>query len=162
GLLAKLGLTRSYVLVNAFAVALHPSRMTKGLDVLANNAAIRVARHGLYNGLLAGGALQAIVAVGGGAHRGDALWGASYTAVKAVPVFKLAHPAAVDRTGSGHDAALKGWRDAAVTLRTIVTPDPLGDPTMPNFGDYFTEVDYARIPRWDFPTMTPAYVGDDS
>ena len=44
----------------------------------------------------------------------------------------------------------------------IVSPDADGNPTGPNFGAYFTEVDYARIPRWDFPSMTPAYVGDDS
>src|SRR5436190_18562234 len=40
GFLAKLGLTRSYVLVNGFAVALRPSKMTKGLQVLHTNAAI--------------------------------------------------------------------------------------------------------------------------
>jgi hypothetical protein len=43
-----------------------------------------------------------------------------------------------------------------------VTPDSDGDPTTPNFGDYFTEVDYARIPRWDLPKKAPKYAGDDS
>src|SRR4029077_7456967 len=41
GFLAKLGLTRSYVLVNAFAVALHPGKKTKGLQVLKTNAVIK-------------------------------------------------------------------------------------------------------------------------
>ena len=162
GLLAKLGLTRSYVLVNGFAVALHPSQQTKGLNVLKNNVAIRTARRALYNGLLAGGSLQAVVAFGDVAHAAYDDWAASNPAVKSVPVLKVAHPAAVDRSGSGNDAALNGWQKAVVQLRTIVTPDPDGEPTMPNFGAYFTEPDYARIPRWDFPTMTPTYVGDDS
>ena len=38
----------------------------------------------------------------------------------------------------------------------------IGRHSLPNFGKYFTEVDYVRIPRWDFPKVTPAYVGDDS
>jgi len=162
GFLAKLGLTRSYVLVNVFAVALHPSKKTKGLQVMKNNAAIRAARHGLYDRLLAGGALQAIVAFGGPAHQAYDLWAASNAAANAVPVFRLDHPAAVDRNGTGNDAALQEWAAAVTKLRTKVTPDADGDATGPNFGDYFTEVDYARIPRWDLPKQAPTYAGDDS
>ena len=161
GFLAKLGLTRSYVLVNAFAVAMKPSAKTKGLKVLKTNVAIAAARHALYNALLGGG-VQAIVAFGGPAHDAYDLWAAANPAVKAVPVFKLAHPAAVDRVGSGNDAALKQWTTAVTKLRSIVTADADGDPAGPNFGDFFTEVDYARIPRWDLLAAAPAYAGDDS
>jgi hypothetical protein len=161
GFLAKLGLTRSYVLVNAFAVALHPSRAAKGEQILRDNAALKAWRHGFYDRLLAGGALQAVVAFGGNAHLAYDIWAASHPAVAAVPVFKLAHPAAVDRSGSGNDAGLKKWVQAVTALRGIVTPDPGGDPG-PNFGKYFTEADYVRVPRWDLPRVAPAYVGDDS
>jgi hypothetical protein len=162
GFLAKLGLTRSYVLVNAFAVAMRPSQKTRGLRALRTNTVIGAARHGLYDRLLAGGALQAIVALGDVAQEAYDLWAATNEAVGAVPGFKLAHPAAVDRTGSGNDSALKAWRRAVTRLRPIVTPDPDGNAAGPNFGDYFTEVDYARIPRWDLPRVAPVYVGDDS
>jgi hypothetical protein len=162
GFLAKLGLTRSYVLVNAFAVAMRPSQKTKGLQVLKTNVAIIAARHGLYNSLLAGGGLQAVVAFGDVAQTAYDIWAASNPAVKPVPCFRLAHPAAVDRTGSGNDAALKKWATGLTALRKIVTPDSGGDASGPNFGPYFTEFDYARIPRWDFPSTTPPYVGDDS
>jgi hypothetical protein len=162
GFLAKLGLTRSYALVNGFAVALRPSRKTKGLQVLNTNVAIKTARHALYDALLAGGALQAVIAFGDVAHTAYDLWAASNPAVGAVPNFKLAHPAAVDRTGSGNDAALKAWGTAITALRAIVTPDPDGDASGTNYGACFTEVDYARIPRWDLPAMAPAYLGDDS
>lgn len=162
GFLAKLGLTRSYVLVNAFAVAMHPSQKTKGLQVLRTNADIKAARHGLYNQLLAGGALQAIIAFGAVGQEAYQLWAATNPAAKAVPVFELAHPAAVDRTASGNDPALKDWKGAITKLRNIVTADADGDASGPNFGDYFTEVDYARIPRWDLPPVAPAFVGDDS
>jgi hypothetical protein len=82
--------------------------------------------------------------------------------VSAVPVFKLAHPAAVDRDGSGNDAALKNWAKAVTKLRTIVTPDADGDATQPNYGDFFTEMDYERVPRRDLPKAAPKYAGDDS
>lgn len=162
GFLSKLGLTRSYVLVNAFAVALHPSKAAKAAELLRNNAALKDWRHGLYDRLLAGGAIQAVVAFGGNAHLAYDVWAASNADVRAVPVFKLAHPAAVDRSGSGNDAGLRKWAQAVTALRGIVTPDPGGDPGAPNFGKYFTEVDYVRVPRWDLPRVAPAYVGDDS
>lgn len=161
GFLAKLGLTRSYVLVNAFAVAMKPSQKTKGLNVLKTNAAIKAARHALYNQLLSGG-LEAIVDFGEEAHAAYDVWAASNPAVKGVQRLKLHHPAAVDRDGSGNDAALKEWAQAINTLRTIVSPDADGDATTPNYGDYFTEVDYTRIPRRDLPAVAPLYAGDDS
>ncbi|WP_119392935.1 hypothetical protein [Taklimakanibacter lacteus] len=162
GFLARLGLTRSYVLVNAFSVAMRPSASAKGLAVLQNNQPIKDARHALYNRLLAGGAIEAIIAFGNVAQRAFAIWADANPAAKAVPLFKLAHPAAVDRSGSGNDAALKGWAAAVKKLRLIVTPDPDGDAGGPNFGKFFTEADYVRIPRRDFPKVTPLYVGDDS
>lgn len=162
GFLAKLGLTRSYVLVNAFAVALPPSHGTKGRKILRENVTLSTFRHGFYDRLLAGGALEAVVAFGENAHLAYDLWAATNPAVAAVPVFKIAHPAAVDRSGSGNDAALKKWVSTVTTLRGIVTPDADGDPNGPNFGKYFTELDYARIPRWDLPAAAPAWAGDDS
>ena len=161
GLLAKLGLTRSYALVNAFAVALHPSQKAKGLQVLRTNAVIAAARHTLYDGIAAGG-LQAIMAFGDVAHDAYDLWVAAHPGIGSIPFFKVAHPAAVDRDGSGHDAPLIAWGHAVSALRGVVTPDPDGDPSGANYGDYLIETDYARIPRWDLPAVAPAYVGDDS
>jgi hypothetical protein len=162
GLLAKVGLRRSYVLVNAFAYALHPGRTAKGRLLLETSPALKAWRHGFLDHLLAGGALQAIVAFGENAHLAYDLWAAASPAAAAVPVVKVAHPAAVDRGGSGHDAPLRAWARAVTRLRGLVTPDPDGDGGGANFGAYFTECDYARVPRWDLPRAAPAYVGDDS
>ena len=56
-----------------------------------------------------------------------------------------------ERLWCGHDGAPR-HRDPGCRWRC----------DRPNFGAYFTEVDYAQIPRWDFPTVSPNYVGDDS
>lgn len=162
GFLAKLGLTRSYVLVNAFAVALHPDQTAKGRQLLHTSSALKTWRHGFFDRLLAGGALQAVVAFGENAHVAYDLWTAANPAATALPVEKVAHPAAIDRTGSGDDAALKAWARTVTRLRPKVTPDSDGDPDGPNFGAYFTECDYTRIPRRDLMPMAPAFVGDDS
>ena len=160
GCLAKLGLTRSYVLANAYTVALHPSKAAKGRQFVETTAALLTWRHGFYDRLLTGGALEAIVLFGGEAHRAYDGWVAVNPAAKAVPVARLAHPAAIDRDGNAD--ALKKWVRAITKLRTFVTPDPDGDATGPNYGVYFTENDYARIPRWDLPLQAPVYAGDDS
>ncbi|MEP6619381.1 MAG: hypothetical protein ABJE47_08700 [bacterium] len=161
GLLAKLGLTRSYVLVNGSAVAMRPSQASKGLKILKTNVAITSSRHALYNSLLTA-SVQAIVVLGIPAHELYDVWAASNPAVKKTKVFKLPHPAAVDRDGSGHDAALIEWATAVKSLRKIVTPDADGNASTPNYGAFFTEMDYARIPRWDLPSTAPLYAGDDS
>jgi hypothetical protein len=162
GFLAKLGLTRSYVLVNAFAVALHPSMAAKGRQLLQTNAALKAWRNAFYDRLLGGHQIQAIVAFGDNAQLAYDIWAAGNASVAHIPVAKIAHPAAVDRTGSGKDPALRAWAKAVTTLRGVVSADPDGDPGLPNFGSYFTENDYARIPRWDLPAAAPLYVGDDS
>ena len=162
GFLAKLGLIRSYVLVNAFAVALHPGKQATGRQVLQHNSAIKTWRHGFFDRLLAGGGLQAIVAFGSHAHAAYDLWAASNPAVAAVPVIKVDHPAAVDRNGSGNDRALQEWTRAVTTLRGLITPDTGARASGPNYGAYVTENDYSRIPRWDLPSAAPRYAGDDS
>jgi hypothetical protein len=162
GFLSKVGLTRSYVLVNAFTVAMHPGESAKGLKVLRDNVVIKAARHALYDAVIAGGNIQAIVGFGEVAQRALALWLPTNAVASALPLFEVAHPAAVDRESSGNDAALKGWVKAVTALRGRLTPDPDGDPAQPNFGSYFTEADYVRIPRWDVMAITPTYLGDDS
>lgn len=162
GFLDKLGLKRSYVLVNAFTVAMRPSAKTKGLAVLSGNAAIKSARHDFYNALFDASALQAIVAFGEVAHQALDHWKQARPSISAIPHFRVAHPAAVDRSGTGNDVALKQWVKAVSALRNIVTPDADSDPQQANFGSYFTEADYVRIPRLDLPGVAPLYVGDDS
>src|SRR4051812_31089935 len=72
GFLTKLGLTRSYVLVNAFAYALLPTKAPEARPLLAQSQH-KAWRNKLYDDITGPG-LQAIVAFGSEARRALDLW----------------------------------------------------------------------------------------
>ena len=151
GFLAKLGLTRSYALVNAFAYAFHPSKRLAALPLLSQQVH-REWRNKLYDDIT-GPKLKAIVAFGAPAQRALELWAGRPT----VPTFELPHPSSREPT-----VLLNEWRQAIDELRQLVTPDADAGPALPNYGTRFREQDYARIPARDLPFGLPAWFGDDA
>jgi hypothetical protein len=151
GFLSKLGLTRSYALVNAYAYALLPSRAPEARPLLAQPAH-RTWRNKLFDDIT-GPSLQAIVAFGGEAQEALRLWDSKPD----VPVFEVPHP-----SSRSAKRLLDEWREAVTELRTIVEPDSDGDATGPNYGTSFRESDYARVPPRDLPFGVPAWFGDDA
>jgi len=151
GFLTKLGLTRSYVCVNAYAYALLPSRSMSAIPILSEPEQ-QSWRNELFS-MIIGPQLQAIVTFGLQARIAVEQW----TAVPSVMIKKVPHP-------SSRDAAklINEWRIAVAELRTAVTPDPDGSNAGPNYGDKFAESDYAPIPRADLPFGVPSWLGDDS
>jgi hypothetical protein len=151
GFLSKLGLTGSYLCLNAFAYALFPSEAGTATEMLQDPVQ-STWRNRLYD-MARSDQLQAVVAFGRVAQEAVALWPGK----AATPVFEIPHPSSQDE-----QALLDAWRPAVVELRGIVTPDGDGDPTMPNYGDSFQESDYAAIPAGDLPFGVPAFLGDDA
>ncbi|MBJ7328524.1 MAG: hypothetical protein JHC95_01430 [Solirubrobacteraceae bacterium] len=152
GFLGKLGLTQSYVCVNAWAYALHPGRASAERARLSETAQLTW-RNALYDEV-AGDALEAIVAFGGMAQEALHQWTGRPTGVA---VQEIPHPSARDE-----GVLLDDWRAAIDALRPIVTPDPDGDNTGPNYGTTFDETDYAAIPRGDLPFGAAPFLGDDA
>lgn len=150
GFLTKLGLTHSYLCLNAFLYALHPSHFFSAKAILEEPA--QVAWRNKVFTRLTGADLQAVVAFGSMAQLAVDLW-----PEVGVPVFKVPHPSFRDE-----DVLLSGWREAITQLRAIVTPDSDGTATSPNYGSTFTEADYSPIPRRDLPFGTPDWLGDDA
>jgi hypothetical protein len=150
GFLAKLGLTHSYLLVNAFPYALHPS-YGGSVDELLADADGKSWRHDFYDAVKPSG-LEAVVLFGVNAQKAFDLWPGK----PSVHTERVPHP-------SSHDAAalLQAWRAAVPRLRGVVTPDPDGDASGPNYGSSFRETDYAAIPRRDLPFGVAAFLGDD-
>jgi uracil-DNA glycosylase len=153
GFLTKLGLTKSYLCLNAFTYALFPSHGPQAPTVLADPT-IKTWRNGLYDAAASGNTLQAIIAFGGNAQDAVDLW---TTRPAGVHVTRIPHPSSRDT-----QALLTAWHAAIIDLRTRVTPDPDGDPTLANYGSSFRETDYARIPPRDLPFGVPTWLGDDS
>lgn len=151
GFLAKLGLTRSYVCVNAWAYALHPDRASAERARL-DEPEQRAWRNALYDQVV-GPDLQAIVAFGGMAQEALEQWDGRPD----VPAHDVPHPSSRDET-----KLLNAWRAAVAALREVVTPDDDGDPARPNYGSTFTEADHQAIPRADLPFGAPAFLGDDA
>ncbi|WP_082946870.1 hypothetical protein [Mycobacterium sp. ACS4054] len=151
GFVAKLGLTHSYVLVNAYPVAVHPSNVSEAKPVLADPQ--QTAWRNRFYDMLVGPNLEAVVAFGANASAALELW----TTKPDVPTFQVPHP-------SSHDATtlLNKWRASVPELRNVITPDEDGDTTLPNYGDSFEEADYQRIPSADLPFGLPPWMGDDS
>jgi hypothetical protein len=151
GFLVKLGLTRSYVLVNAHPYALHPGQSSKGLPLLAAPQH-KAWRNKLYDAV-AGAGLEAIVAFGDQAKEALRLWDSR----PAVDRFEVPHP-------SNHDEAhlLSEWKQAIPQIRDKVTPDPEGNAARDNYGTTFRESDYAAIPRRDLPFGVPQWFGNDA
>jgi uracil-DNA glycosylase len=151
GFLNKLGLTRSYTCVNAYAYALLPPVALKAIPILSEPE--QLAWRNALLSMIVGPQLQAIVAFGVQAKVAVELW----TDAPAVMIQMMPHP-------SSHDAGklITKWRAAIEDLRTVVTPDPDGDNTVANYGATFTESDYARIPPRDLPFGVPGWLGDDA
>lgn len=146
-------------------------------QTVMNDPDISAWRNTYYN-QIAGPSLQAIVVFGAQSRDAIRLWikgeaqktikdrfGAPLTCRVAtlpdgreIPIFYVQHPSAYDPS-----LLLDTWRGAVAKLRKIVTPDQdAPNPLGPNYGDEFTENDYARIPRRDLPKDAPAFIGDDS
>ena len=150
GFLAKLGLTRSYLCVNAFPYALHPSYGMSADDLLAEPG-FQQWRREFYDAVKPSNP-EAVVLFGRNAELAFDDWpGRPNAHVERVP-----HPSSRDAAKLVHD-----WREAVTRLRTIVTPDSDGNASGPNYGSSFREADYAAIPRRDLPFGVPSFIGDD-
>ena len=151
GFLTKIGLTRSYLCLNAFSFALIPTQAAQGDDVLKEPAQLAW-RNALFDKSKKP-ALQAIVAFGAQARRAMDLWPGK----GATPLIAIPHPSSRDE-----NELVTRWRDAIVQLRAIVTPDDDAGALPANYGATFLESDYAPIPRRDLPFGAPAFMGDDA
>lgn len=151
GFLAKLGLTRSYVCLNAWAYALHPNRARSQQHKLDEPAQMEW-RNELYD-VAVGADLEAVVAFGRMAQDAVALW----PGLPDVKLCEVPHP-----SSRGAGELLDAWRSAVDELREVVTPNFDGDDDLPNYGSRFLEADYAPIPRRDLPFGVPSFLGDDS
>lgn len=152
GFLAKVGVSRSYLCLNALVYGMFPSHFDEASTILHEQEQTEWRNELFDKATHVTTTLQAIVAFGSNAQIAVEGW----VGKGDVPVFEVRHPSFPDE-----DEVLEGWRSAVNELRDIITPNPDGDASGPNYGSSFEEKDYAAIPRRDPPFGVPTFLGDD-
>lgn len=150
GFLTKLGLTTNYALVNAFPLAVHPSKVSKALTLLSDPA--QLAWRNRFYDLITDSRLQAIIAFGGNAQAALRLWDNAPD----VPTSNIPHPSA----HNGADLAAK-WATRSPTheqrsppIPAVTTPAPTTAPASPK-----PTTPPSRTPT--SPYGQPIWIGND-
>jgi hypothetical protein len=149
GFLAKLGIVRSYVMLNTFLYSIFGQ--FGGINAsLSRQDPMLGYRNSLFDAVAAGNPLQAILTVGSAARDAVDRWpGAS-----AIPRAHILHPA-FPNTGQ----LLADWNQARATLTSLVDPDDAAV-VQAAYGVSFAPGEVASIPRRDLPFGLPRWHGD--
>ena len=158
GFLAKLGVDRSYVMVNAFLYCL----LGKTGNKHRGNKKIAAYRNRWLDAIFAGGRIEAVVALGSLAESAWTTWKETAAGRDAdVRFVRITHPTQPESSGGNHAAAiaamLENWNAGLEALH------PLGQPDRPRplrpYGAAFGPGDKTPIPAADLPAGMPAWIG---
>lgn len=149
-LLAKLGLTRSYAMLNAFLFSVF-GQFNSQLERISLEAPIVEYRNGFLDRLAAENPVQAVISFGRGARHAVENW----PGVSGLPVFHLAHPAADDAF------VIQSWNQGLPNLLTAVDPDDGGQPDPTPYAAPLGDDIEDPIPRFDLPFGIPDWHGVD-
>ncbi len=165
GFLAKLGIDVSYAMINTFLYSVYGQQ---GGERHKDDAAIVAYRNQWLDALLAGGAIEAVVALGSLAdhawsqylrHPGAAPGAAS------LPYAHITHPTQPE-SSSGGDASrlaaatralLASWNVALGQLHPRIAHPDASRPLVP-YGETWDAGDLAEIPEQDLPAGLPAWM----
>ena len=148
GLLAKLGLSRSYVMLNTFLYSIF-NQFGGENAALSHQDPILGYRNSLFDAVAADGALRAILTVGSAARDAVDRWPGSAGLARA----QVLHPAFPDVA-----QLLANWNAALADLRARLDPDDETTPGAP-YGTAFAPGDVVPIPRRDLPFGLPDWHG---
>lgn len=150
GFLKKLGITRSYSMLNMFLFSVF-GQVDSQLRAVALEETILGYRNAFLDRLVEENPVEAVVAVGRGAQFVLEHW----PGAERFPVVEIVHPAA-------HDEAmlLGSWNVALEQLREIAGPDDGEDPDPEPYGTEFRPEDQSPIPGYDLPFGVPGWHGD--
>lgn len=163
GFLARLGIVRSYALVNAFAYSVYGQF---GGERHRDDPAIAAYRNRWLDALLVGTGVQAVVALGSLADSAVAAWRATprgaASGLTSRRIFHPTYPEGASRGGTvTRQAAMRqmlvDWNLALDELRPLITNPDVPQPT-DHYGDALLPADRAPIPAEDLPAGLPAWM----
>jgi uracil-DNA glycosylase len=154
GYLSKLGVTRSYVMVNSVLYSIF-GQFDATMETFMDLPAVRTWRNSLVDAL-AGPQTQAVLAFGKAARHAVEAWPGAASFMSQGRVFFLLHP-----TARPASAVRTNWNASlnAIAAKVTADSDGLRDLT-PYAGATFKPAELARIPLFDFGFGAPAWLGD--
>jgi uracil-DNA glycosylase len=157
GFLGKLGVTKRYLLINAFVYGIYNQNMA-GPHV--NDKAIAKYRHKWLDAMLASGKVQAVVAFGSYA---DQAW-QQYRQTKSGRKVTVAYAHAMHPTAPGKGTPvittamlLSNWNNALQSLKPSVTKPDVTKALVP-YGTDFKTSELPEIPSIDVPPGIPDWM----
>jgi hypothetical protein len=161
GFVAKLGLTRSYVMINTFVYSVYGQG---GGNKHKNDPAIIEYRNRWFDALLPG-QIQGVVALGQLADLAWQAWKNTPRGQSFQGVYRpVTHPTQPESSSKG-DAAKKkaaiakmltGWNDALQALEQVIAPDV--DQPLVLYGTAFQPSELPDIPQEDLPAGSPVWM----
>ena len=159
GLLAKLGITRSYVMVNTFLYSVYGQG---GGNRHAHDEAIAAYRNAWLDALLIRPEVTAVVSLGQLADQAYQQWAATQPDAAArlhhAAIRHPTYPESASRAGTKTLAEttailLADWNEKLPVLRDRVMPDGMSQESL--YGTTWQEGDLVRIPSADLPPGSP-------
>jgi uracil-DNA glycosylase len=159
GLLAKLGIDRSYVMINASLYSEYGSGATTAVET---HAAITSYRDKWINMILKENNIAAVIQLGSQAAAAWTKWKAS-TGHAAAPttVVQIDHPTADSHPTTTTAQLLANWNAGLTQLAGKITSEMSGTPATPvPYGTTFAAGDLVQIPERDLPPGLPSWMRD--
>ncbi|WP_086476321.1 MULTISPECIES: uracil-DNA glycosylase family protein [Arenibacter] len=147
--LNKVGITRSYIIINTFAYSIKGQFDTE-MRRVSLEPTLKTFRDDLINTFIKKNPIQAILTFGAGAKHALNHWENS----KNITVFNLVHPTAPEQTTH------PSWNDQLAPIADFLTPDDASALDLsPYSGNWDQTLHMADIPRYDLPYGLPYWHG---
>jgi len=147
-LLNKVGISKSYVMLNTFLYGIR-GQMDATMNAVAVEPTILQYRNSLFDKVKASNTLQAIISFGNGADLAIQHWAGK----AGIPWFQLHHPSAPA------NMVLPNWNASLPNLAASVVPDKKSLVDLSLYGSAFTPADFVDIPREDLSFGIAAWHG---
>ena len=163
GFLHRLGIDRSYVMVNTFLYSVYGQ---SGGEKHKHDSGLVAYRNQWLDALLDGSGVEAVVALGGLADDAWTQWKATVAGKKyAGGYVKITHPTFPESSGAGDPAKkkantkllLQNWNAGMAVLHPLILHPDTPRPLVP-YGDAFAPEDLREIPEADLPAGLPAWM----
>jgi hypothetical protein len=165
GLLGKLGITKSYVLINTYLYSVFGSvkaATRKGLALVGY-------RNLWLDALLTGGQVEAVIALGQAAAEAWQFWKTTPAGLASTVAFAaVTHPTQPESFSKGNKTKLKAatkkllknWNAGIQALLPAIEHPDVTNATVP-YGDAWGADERPPIPADDFPAGLPAWMHED-